>query len=189
MGMGAGDRDAAAGARRPRDVPAAPELRAAADDDLWAVARIEHASFSDPWSLRSFQAVLRDPRSFFVVATVRQGGAGGAATVVGYVVGWFAADEGEIANLAVAPEARRHHVGAALLDGAIRTARTRGVSSLYLEVRESNRAARALYASRGFQEIGRRRAYYRRPEEDARVLRLVLPEGRSEKAAEGMQWK
>jgi ribosomal-protein-alanine N-acetyltransferase len=51
-----------------------------------------------------------------------------------------------------------------------------GVASLYLEVRDSNMAARALYASRGFVEIGRRRDYYRRPREDALVLRLSIPE-------------
>jgi ribosomal-protein-alanine N-acetyltransferase len=52
--------------------------------------------------------------------------------------------------------------------------RRRGALNMYLEVRESNDAARRLYASRGFLEIGRRRGYYRRPAEDAIVLRLEL---------------
>jgi ribosomal-protein-alanine N-acetyltransferase len=49
-----------------------------------------------------------------------------------------------------------------------------GVRALYLEVRDSNSAARALYASRGFDMVGRRRGYYQRPQEDALVLRRDL---------------
>jgi ribosomal-protein-alanine N-acetyltransferase len=97
--------------------------------------------------------------------------------IAGYVVAWFVMDEGEIANLAVAAELRRRHIGATLLDAAIHAARSRHVSSVYLEVRDSNVAARALYASRGFVEIARRKRYYRKPVEDALVLRLVLPGG------------
>jgi ribosomal-protein-alanine N-acetyltransferase len=157
--------------RRGRSAATPPgvALRAATPNDVARIAEIERASFTDPWSLRSFQALLRDQRVWFTVATVEDG------TVGGYVVAWFVADEGEIANLAVAPTARRRHLGAALLDATIRTARAQGVSSLYLEVRDSNTAARALYASRGFSEVGRRRGYYRKPVEDALVLRLVLP--------------
>ena len=94
--------------------------------------------------------------------------------VCGYVVAWFVLDEGEIGNLAVHAEVRRQGVGAQLLDGAIAAVRTARVEALYLEVRDSNAAARALYASRGFVEVGRRREYYRRPKEDALVLRLEL---------------
>jgi ribosomal-protein-alanine N-acetyltransferase len=94
--------------------------------------------------------------------------------VRGYVVAWFVLEEGEIGNLAVAGEARRQGLGARLLDHAIAAVRRSDVDVLYLEVRDSNAAARALYASRGFVEVGRRREYYRRPKEDALVLRLDL---------------
>jgi ribosomal-protein-alanine N-acetyltransferase len=53
------------------------------------------------------------------------------------------------------------------------------VAQLFLEVRTSNDAARALYASRGFVPVGRRRAYYRDPLEDALVLRLAVPAARN----------
>lgn len=145
-------------------------LRPAVAEDLASIARIEEVSFGDPWSQQSFASVLRDQRAFFTVATLEDG------RVAGYVVAWFVADEGEIANLAVSPTVRRRHIGAALLDSTIRLARTHHVTSLYLEVRDSNVAARTLYASRGFVEVGRRRAYYQKPVEDALVLRLVLPE-------------
>jgi [ribosomal protein S18]-alanine N-acetyltransferase len=154
-----------------REEPRAPiVLRAARAADIDAVLAIEHASFADPWNRSAFVELLDDPRVAFLIAD-----AGGA--VRGYVVAWFVLDEGEIGNLAVASEARRQGVGARLLDGAIAAVRKSDVDTLYLEVRDSNAAARALYASRGFIEVGRRRDYYRKPKEDALVLRLDLAGG------------
>ena len=63
-----------------------------------------------------------------------------------------------------------------LLDEALREAATLGLTSVFLEVRLSNVAARQLYESRGFAPIGRRRAYYREPLEDALVLRWQPPQ-------------
>jgi ribosomal-protein-alanine N-acetyltransferase len=142
-------------------------LRPARDGDIEAVLAIEHASFGDPWNRSAFVDLLDDSRVAFLVADV-------GGNVRGYVVAWFVLDEGEIGNLAVAAEARREGIGARLLDGAIAAVRRSEVDTLYLEVRDSNVAARALYASRGFVEVGRRREYYRRPKEDALVLRLDL---------------
>jgi [ribosomal protein S18]-alanine N-acetyltransferase len=133
------------------------------------VAAIEQACFSDPWSDASFRQAIENPGVFFRIATE---GAGGP--VVGYVVAWFAADEGEIANVAVAPLARGRGIGGLLLDAAIAAAAEYGAQALYLDVRESNARARALYDSRGFIEVGRRRRYYRRPSEDAIVLRRTI---------------
>jgi ribosomal-protein-alanine N-acetyltransferase len=96
------------------------------------------------------------------------------ATVVGYVVAWLVADEAEVANLAVAPEWRGRGVGAALLDAALNEARNGGAHVAHLEVRDSNVAARALYGSRGFMPVGRRRRYYQAPVEDAVLLRCDL---------------
>lgn len=141
-------------------------LAPAARAHVLEVAAIERACFSDPWSEGSFRQALENPGVFFRVATE---GAGGP--VVGYVVAWFAADEGEIANVAVAPSSRGRGIGGLLLDAAIAAAAEYGAQALYLDVRESNAPARALYDSRGFVEVGRRRRYYRRPSEDAIVLR------------------
>lgn len=143
-------------------------VRPVSAGDIHQVLEIERASFSDPWRERSFASLVDDPRVYFAALT------DGDSRVLGYVVAWFVLDEAEIANLAVAPAARRHGVGATLLDAAIEAARERQITSVFLEVRESNSAARELYASRGFAEIGRRRNYYRRPTEDALVLRLTL---------------
>lgn len=141
--------------------------RPAAVEDLDAVHAIERASFSDPWSRASFARLLADPRTFFAVTADARG------VVTGYAIAFFVVDEAELANLAAAPEARRRGIGGLLLDAVIREAVRRGTRQLFLEVRESNVAARALYASRGFAEVARRRGYYRRPAEDALVLRLV----------------
>lgn len=139
-------------------------VRPATAADVDAVAAIERASFADPWSRESFAALLRRTEVRFRVVELD-------GAVAGYSVAWFVTDEGELANLAVAPDARGRGIGGALLDELLAAAAIARVQVVYLEVRESNAAARALYASRRFEEIGRRRNYYRRPVEDALVLR------------------
>lgn len=136
--------------------------------DVPLIAELERVAFSDPWSLASFESVMDEPAAYFAVARAA------SERILGYVVAWFAADEGEIANLAVREPTRRQGIGASLLDAALSEGRRRGAQNVYLEVRESNEAARRLYASRGFEELGRRRGYYKRPVEDAIVLRLAM---------------
>jgi ribosomal protein S18 acetylase RimI-like enzyme len=79
-----------------------------------------------------------------------------------------------VLNLAVAPDARRRGLGGALLRAGIAALRHRRVSEVFLEVREPNRSAQALYLSHGFRPVGQRASYYRNPREDALVLRLAL---------------
>ena len=159
--MGGGPRPAVEGLTSNAMVTIEPVLRGV----LATIAALEKSAFSDPWSLASFESVLDEPAAY--IAAARDA----ADSLVGYVVAWFAADEGEIANLAVREPTRRRGIGAALLDAALAEGTRRGAANMYLEVRESNEAARRLYASRGFEEIGRRRRYYRHPVEDAIVLR------------------
>ena len=177
--MGGDARAAAAGVgvggMTARRLAATPRLRAASQHDVDAVARLEAASFSDPWTKASFAQLIGNPAVAFLVA--EQGGVPGVP--VGYVVAWFAADEAEIANIAVAEHARGTGLGARLLDAALAEADRRAARYVFLEVRESNAPARALYASRDFEVVGRRRNYYRRPLEDALVLRRELGPGAS----------
>ena len=140
-------------------------IRPARRDDVDAIVAIETRAFSDPWSANSFRALFGNPLVHFAIAEDATG------RIRGYVVAWFVVDEAEIANLAVADDARRAGVGATLLDHAIGAAQQRHCQVVFLEVRESNAAARALYASRGFEVAGRRSKYYRKPVEDALVLR------------------
>lgn len=155
-------------AERLAAVQLVPATRAQVD----GIAAIEQCSFSDPWPTSAFLEALRNEHVWFVVATDGPQGA-----VVGYVIAWFVAGEGEIANVAVRPEWRGHGIGARLLDHTILGAREHAVERLFLEVRESNLAAQGLYASRGFQQVGRRRGYYRRPNEDALVLAAEIAVG------------
>jgi ribosomal-protein-alanine N-acetyltransferase len=145
-----------------------PSIAVVTADDLPAVAEIEREVFSDPWSEKSFREALAHPSIYFVAAR------GDADELLGYVVAWFVADEGQIANLAVAPSGWGCGIGRSLLDAALREAVLRKATEVYLEVRDSNERARRLYRSRGFEEVGRRRGYYRRPVEDAIVLRRTL---------------
>ena len=140
-------------------------LRRARESDLPAILGIERVSFTDPWSRSSFTALLEQPRVYFVVALDTGG------TLLGYTIAWFVLDEAELANLAVAPDARGRGIGTLLLRGALEAVAARGCTSMYLEVRASNVPALALYTSHGFVEISRRKAYYKKPIEDALVLR------------------
>ena len=141
----------------------------AATADLSSVAGIERAAFADPWSERSFSALLANDEVYFAV--LRRGD---EPAVLGYVVAWFVLDEAEIANLAVRPADWGRGLGGVLLDGVVKEAQRRGCAAIYLEMRDSNTRARALYLSRGFIEVGRRHDYYRRPVEDAVVWRKEI---------------
>src|SRR5215469_3262625 len=99
--------------------------------------------------------------------------------VMGFLVGRVAADEWEIENIAVAGAARRRGLGTHLLGEFLHQVRSSGGKEVFLEVRESNRVARLLYEKWAFIEAGRRKSYYREPEEDAIILKFIFP-GRAE---------
>lgn len=87
------------------------------------------------------------------------------------------ADEGEILNVGVDPQYRRIGVGRGLVSAALSRLQSLGARQVFLEVRESNGAARALYRGFEFVEISKRVKYYRRPVEDAILLRAAIPAG------------
>jgi len=152
-------------------------IRRAVRADLADMLRIEQASFADPWTVESLATALSLERMQVLVAeSVGEGRIGGDATaeLLGYVVALVLGPEAEIADLAVAPEARRLGVGRALLERVLGELGEVGTRTVFLEVRESNQAARTLYESNGFESIGRRRGYYRQPVEDALVLRREI---------------
>jgi ribosomal protein S18 acetylase RimI-like enzyme len=88
----------------------------------------------------------------------------------GFLVAQSVGDQWEIENLVVDVNCRRRGLASLLLGEVLRLAETTGGESIALEVRESNQAARALYAKWGFREAGRRRDYYRDPAEAALLL-------------------
>lgn len=142
-------------------------IRRASPADAAAIAPLEKRCFSDPWSEAAFEELLR---LSYVVALVAEEG----ERIEGYLIARVIAGEAEILNLAVAPEARRTGLGRKLLDRGLVRLGKKGAERVWLEVRESNSAARGLYQRRGFVDAGRRAKYYRAPIEDALVLQLPL---------------
>jgi [ribosomal protein S18]-alanine N-acetyltransferase len=96
-------------------------------------------------------------------------------SVVGFIVGRQATNEWEIENIAVTGAARRCGLGSRLVGELLDLVRNYGGKAVFLEVRESNRAARALYEKWAFIEVGRRKMYYQNPAEDALVLKFKFP--------------
>ena len=162
-------------------------IRPARIKDLDRIVQVEAACFSVPWSPGAFRSLVGRPRVHLLVAELNRisevvGGttvSTESSRIVGHGILWRAADEAELANLAVAPAFRGQGVAGALLDRLTDEASAAGVTSVFLEVRTSNEAALALYVGRGFHQVGVWRHYYDQPREDARVLQLRLVSGGS----------
>ena len=95
-------------------------------------------------------------------------------SVVGFVIARCAIAEWEIENVVVAPEHRNHGVGIKIIQELLLEAQSAGATSVLLEVRESNLAARQLYENIGFSQQGRRRNYYQNPAEDGLLLSFPI---------------
>lgn len=132
-------------------------VRSASEEDLSAIAAIqEGAPEAAHWNPRDYLA--------YECRVAEQ-----EAMVVGFLVARKVADrEIEILNIAVAPDFRRQGVGRRLLDDILSHHR----GECFLEVRESNVAARRFYEKAGFQTITRRLQYYSNPVEAAIVMKL-----------------
>jgi ribosomal-protein-alanine N-acetyltransferase len=152
-------------------------IRRGVPADAAALAAIERQAFGDPWSEASFRESLGAAWSFGLVAEEED-------RIVGYLIAREAVGTGEILNLAVDPSYRRSGIARALLDAGLAVLRQRAVDEVFLEVRVSNEAAQALYRGAEFRPVGRRRAYYRNPVEDALVLRRAL--GGAQNAPDGV---
>ena len=136
--------------------------------DLEPVLAIERSVYEFPWTLGNFRDSIAAAYQCCIAYVD-----GGAA---GYFVLLAAAGEAHLLNLSVAADMQRRGHGGALLQGAAGLARAAGATLLYLEVRPSNAAGRALYQRHGLREIGVRRNYYpaANGREDALVLALDL---------------
>ena len=94
----------------------------------------------------------------------------GAGEIVGYLCAYLIFEELQLASVAVKEAFRRQGIARRLILEMICQARERGAKEFWLDVRESNAAARRLYERLGFREVYRRKSYYRKPKEDALVL-------------------
>ena len=139
----------------------------AAARHLPQVERLEQRCFSVPWTEAQLRAQLPDDRHVFLVAERGD-------EVLGYVGLMHVLDEGYISNVAVSPDCRRQGIGAALIAELTRRAGRLELAFLTLEARASNAPAIRLYEKMGFRQVGRRKRYYQRPEEDAVLMTLFL---------------
>lgn len=140
-------------------------------EDVVEVVAIDQASFSLPWPERSFRYELTDnPASRCWVAEFD-------GKIVGMLVAWLLVDEAHIATLATHPGYRRQGIAKKILTHALRQLMDEGAVSAFLEVRESNSAAREMYHKFGFEETGRRPRYYKDNDEDAILMTLTKLEG------------
>lgn len=122
--------------------------------DVMTVVAIDTAAgILLPWSPNAYARELLKQTTFCWVAEV-DGRLAGSLTL------WDVVGEGEIANVAVHPDFWRQGIGRALVQTALDKAAELGFARVMLEVRASNEAAQTLYRSFGFEEDGRRRAYY-----------------------------
>ena len=145
------------------------EIRDVRESDIPRLEELEQQCFSVPWTEATLRGQLHPGQNIFLAA--ERGG-----QVIGYVGLLYVLDEGYISNIATAPEARRGGVADALLDALETRARETELAFLTLEVRESNAAARSLYAKHGFRDVGRRKNYYEKPREDAILMTKRLDE-------------
>jgi len=135
-------------------------------EHITELARLEKLCFSEPWSEAGLAAELENENAFFRVAEDAD------RQVLGYVGMHCVAGECYIDNVAVFPHARRKGAASALLTDLVEWAKQNGCAFVTLEVRPSNSGAIALYQKFGFAEVGRRKRFYRDPDEDGLILTL-----------------
>jgi len=131
------------------------------ESHVCAVAELEKQNFSEPWSENSVRGELTNALALWLVALDGE-------EVVGYVGSQTVLGEADMMNIAVAHSHRRQGIARLLVEELIRQL---DANMLTLEVRASNEGAIALYESLGFRQVGLRKNYYRKPKEDALILR------------------
>lgn len=155
--------------RAEREKNAVPQVRRMTVEDSAAVAEMEHQHFTDAWSEKAVIGTLEQPDSICLIVEK-------AGRTAGYLLAYRAADEAEIARIAVVKELQRQGAARALLNELETVCRAGGIRRVLLDVRSGNSAARALYESAGFKEDGIRQHFYEDPDEDAVLMSRELTE-------------
>jgi len=131
------------------------------------LAALHAESFDEGWSAASFDTTLRMPGAYGFMAVNRTddeplGFALFRAALFGDSVSG-GGGEAEVLTIATRPQARGQGVARALMAQGLDLAAELGVQTMFLEVAADNAAALSLYRSLGFEQTGRRKAYYARP--------------------------
>ena len=154
---------------------AALELRPMVADDIDEVHALEKSVFPHPWSRANFVDSLASGYDAWVLREPEGAAASGA--LAGYFLLMYAVDEAHLLDVAVSGGRQGSGLGRYLLDRIAARARAKGMGSILLEVRPSNRRALQVYERYGYTQIGRRKGYYPAHEgqrEDAIVMRFAL---------------
>lgn len=127
--------------------------------DAPALARLHAAGFYRGWPTADFEAYLADPKitPAYVASDARR-------AISGFAMLRLAEDESELLTIAVDPKSRGRGLGRAMLAAAFSDLAMSPVKAMFLEVDETNAPAIALYRGFGFTEIGKRKAYYPKPD-------------------------
>ncbi|MBN2286227.1 MAG: ribosomal protein S18-alanine N-acetyltransferase [Tissierellales bacterium] len=140
------------------------EFRKCTNEDLSDIEAIEKCSFTDPWSKSMLLSEIKNENiSFFCLWE--------GSHLVGYVSIMIILDEGFIHNVAVNPVDRRKGYGDLIVKKTLEYSKNMNLEYVLLEVRESNKAGIYLYQKNNFEVIGIRKDYYRKPQEDAIIMK------------------
>lgn len=142
-------------------------IRDMAASDIYAVHAIETSSFNSPWSEHSIAAEIASSQSIKLVALRND-------SIVGYVMARQVLDEGQLLDLAMHTRYRRKGISGILMNELLRKLRDNSCLVVYLEVRASNEPAINLYKKYGFETISARKDYYKKPVEDALIMKLEI---------------
>ena len=147
-------------------------IRPATAADIPSIMQVERQSATaGHWTEDQYrQAFRRDAPARLVLIAEDE-----ATSPAGFLVAQHLTPEWELENIVVAPSACRKRLGTRLLEALLAAARKTNSTAVFLEVRESNAAARTLYETIGFEQTGRRKSYYTNPPQDAILYRLNLP--------------
>lgn len=132
-------------------------------EDIDQIMEIENQSFKVPWKFNDFKDTLKYENIVFFVAKQDD-------LIIGYCGIYMSYDQADIANIAVSSLYRRKGIAEDLLSYTLAIAKKRNIKEIFLEVRESNKAAINLYKKKGFEQVGIRKAYYTEPTEDALLM-------------------
>ncbi len=139
------------------------EIRELKSSDISEIMAIENVGFPDPWPIKAFEEIIRQPGHGGIVAV-------SDSKVVAYACYLLIEHESHLTNLAVADSYRRKSVASGMLEHILDIAKNKGCEHILLEVRPQNKSAIAFYENAGFKLLYSRPNYYRNPVEDAQVM-------------------
>jgi [ribosomal protein S18]-alanine N-acetyltransferase len=144
------------------------QILSATPDQARALSHLHGQLFAKRWNTEDMRRLLEHPACLALAAVSSH-----APAPIAFIIAQATADEAEILSIGVDTEFQGRGVGRALVEALIALARGKGARRLFLDVAESNAAALALYARLGFEQMGRRKAYYLHPDgrqEDALLM-------------------